>query len=689
MKRSLLLTPCLLALASSAGLAQDVRIGGVRYERMETREQTREAMIARLMPWRVEWGEWYLLSPFPYAGHNRDDLKTPHAPEEELANMGANEAGPGLERTWEGRDGNPQRWRPLGRIDNRRVDLKVHEDEALNNNGTCYLYGTVRADAAQSIELTMGSDDGLRLWLNGALIHSKDVPRGLDPNADRLSFDLQEGVNHVLAKVSQGGGGWDFQINTRKELDPVIDAQLQYVLDQDFPPSRTRQYWNVLSLPIPQNRVVEVGGMDFLGDGRPVVSTRRGDVLIVEGAYAIPPDRLRLRPFAEGLHEPLGLAVRQDADGEALYAVQRGELTRMLDLDGDDRADLYEAFSTGWGVSGNYHEFSFGPKFDAEGNAWVSLNVGFCGSLGKSVTAYRGWALKITPTGEVIPVASGLRSPNGLGANAAGEFFYVDNQGDYVATNRLSHLAQDSWHGHPASLRWREDGGEPEPPRQAASVWFPYRKMGQSAADVTLDDTGGRFGPFAGQLFVGDQFSASVMRVDLELVEGHWQGACFPFLERLDCGVNRIEFAPDGSMFVGQTDRGWGSIGRRRYGLQRVVWGGEMPFEIQSMRATEDGFELSFTRAIDAASAADPANWRMTSYRYPYHAAYGAPETDTQPATLTPTVLDDTRVRLVVDGLRADHVHELHADGVRAANGEALLHPEAYYTLVNIPGDAR
>ena len=44
-----------------------------------------------------------------------------------------------------------------------------------------------------------------------------------------------------------------------------------------------------------------------------------------------------------------------------------------------------------------------------------------------------------------------------MGMNADGEMFYVDNQGDYVATNRLSHLKPGSWHGHPASLRWRED----------------------------------------------------------------------------------------------------------------------------------------------------------------------------------------------------------------------------------------
>ncbi len=107
------------------------------------------------------------------------------------------------------------------------------------------------------------------------------------------------------------------------------------------------------------------------------------------------------------------------------------------------------------------------------------------------------------------------------------------------------------------------------------------------------------------------------------------------------------------------------------------------------MRAREDGFELEFTREVDVALASDPGSYRMTSYRYPYHAAYGAPETDTERLELVPTVIDATHVRLAVDGLRVDHVHELHADGLRAADGEELLHTRAYYTLVNIPGAAR
>lgn len=663
-------------------------VGDVPYEKLETRRATREAVLQALDPNPIRWGAWHQLSPFPYAGHGRGDLKTPHAPEAELARMRAGEA-PDLEAVYEGKNGVEARWQPIGHRAGKRIDLHRGDDRALNDLVAGYLYTTIEAPSARRVEYELGSDDGLRLWLNGELLLDKDVPRSLDPHADRVAFDLAEGTNDVLIKVVDGQGGWEFQILTEVPLDPRVEAQLEFLLDRDFPPSRAHEYYRPLTVPIPDELVVEVGGLDVLPDGRPAVCTRRGDVFLVEGAYDEPPLDARFLRYAEGLHEPLGLEGRQEDDGLALYTVQRAELTRLIDTDGDGRADLYETVCDDWGISGNYHEFAFGPRFDREGNAWVTLNVGFCGSLGKATVPYRGWALKVTPEGEMVPVCSGLRSPNGLGMWKDGEMFYVDNQGDYVATNRLSHLRQDAFIGHPAGLRWREDaedlqGHTPEP--QPPAVWFPYRKMGQSAADVVLDTTGGAFGPFAEQLFVGDQMMCSVMRVDLEEVNGHYQGACFPFIDGLDSGVNRMAFAPDGSMFVGQTDRGWGSTGDRSWGLQRIVWSGETPFEILHMRAESDGFELEFTADVDPETAGDAASYGVTTYTYAYHADYGAPEADKREAQVLSAVVTGPRsVRLALSAMRANHVHELLADGVRDAAGEPLLHAQAYYTLVEVP----
>lgn len=691
-----------------SSLHAQVDFSPFEYKRLGTRRDTEQRMIDVIQQRpEMQWGPWHLLSPFP--GNDKGTLATPHSPEAELEAMHAGGPGPNLAAVHTGRNNLNIKWTNIGHGENRKIDLRVHEDNRLNDFGTAYLYRTVTVTKRVELPVTMGSDDGLRFWLNGRLLIDADVPRGLDPYAHRLTLVFEPGVNHLLAKVTQGRGGWDYQLNTTVPIDSRLDAMLQYQLSLDFP-TREDAHYAAMTIPAPRDIVLEVGGMDVLPDGRPIVCTRRGEVWIIAGADEPLPFSPSYTLFASGLHEPLGLAVRRERrDGRevtAVYCVQRAELTRMIDLTGDDRADVYETVCDAWGVSGNYHEFAFGPKFDSNGDAWVTLNVGFCGSLGKSVAPYRGWAVRITPAGQMIPVCDGLRSPNGIGVWHDGAVFYLDNQGDYVGTNRLSWLAPGSWAGHPASLRWREGWtrNSPTPPRMPATIWFPYKKMGQSSADFAIDDTGGKFGPFSGQVFVGDQTLASVMRVTIEKIDLEdgsiiYQGACYPFREGLDCGVNRLVFDGRGRMYVGQTDRGWGSVGRRRHGVQRIDFTGVIPFEVLEMRAAPDGFVLEFTKDIDAASAGDLASYRMVSYTYEYHAEYGSDEMDTKDVEIVRAdVLGPRTVKLSLaelrhgagpDGKGEGYVHELHLPGMKAADGESLVHPRAYYTLQALPRETR
>ena len=135
---------------------------------------------------------------------------------------------------------------------------------------------------------------------------------------------------------------------------------------------KEEDYYKIITIPTPEGILLEVGGVATLPDGRIAVSTRRGDVWIIENPsmenYGTPAFTL----FATGLHEPLGMLYH---DG-ALYAAQRSELTKLIDKDGDDKADVYETVCA-WQVSGYYHEYSFGPKLASDGSFFVSGNVAF------------------------------------------------------------------------------------------------------------------------------------------------------------------------------------------------------------------------------------------------------------------------------------------------------------------------
>jgi hypothetical protein len=174
--------------------------------------------------------------------------------------------------------------------------------------------------------------------------------------------------------------------------------------------------------------------------------------------------------------------------------------------------------------------------------------------------------------------------------------------------------------------------------------------------------------------------------VFLEKIDGQYQGACFPFLSGFPAAVLRLHFAPDGSLFVGMSNRGWSSLGNRSYGLERVRYNQKTPFALKEMRAKPDGFELVFTQPIKPDSVT-PDSLQMSSFTYQYSPKYGGSEINTATVPIlseTPSK-DGLSVYLKCEKLRKGYVHELHASGVRSKTGKPLLHPEAFYTLNRIP----
>lgn len=465
------------------------------------------------------------------------------------------------------------------------------------------------------------------------------------------------------------------------------------------------EYYQILRYDIPFGEMIESGAIEVLPDNKVAVGTRRGEVWMIDNAFTKDPKEAKFSRFAHGLHEVLGLAWHKDG---WLYVTQRGDLSRIKDTDNDGKADLFEVVSDGWDINGDYHEYAFGSRFDKEGNIWITLCL--TGSF-SSNSKFRGWAGKVTPEGKWVPTTSGVRSPGGIGFNAEGDVFYTDNQGPWNGTCGLKQVANGAFVGHPDGFKWYPDAMKlnptltkiPERPKDKSRfhieakripefippvILFPYNKMGQSASGLDVDLSGGKFGPFQKQLFVNDQTHSTVMRVFLEkAANGRYQGALFPFRAGFGSGNVPMRFAPDGSLLVGGTNRGWGSRGNKQGAIERLVWTGKVPFEIHEMRAKPDGFELTFTEEIDTASASDVKSYTMQTYTYLFQGAYGSPEVDHTKPTITKVEVgkDKKSVRLYVDGLQEGHVHELHAPGVRSAADMSLLHKEAYYTLNYIP----
>ena len=479
-------------------------------------------------------------------------------------------------------------------------------------------------------------------------------------------------------------------------------AVFGHVQAEDLPPispvhEREAEFYKLVDLPIPETINLEASSILPLADKQLAIGTRRGDIYFVAGLRDKVVDP-QYKLFATGLHEILGM---DQKDGD-FYVTQQGEVTRIQDIGGDDCADSFTTVSDGWGF-GAEHEFTFGSRFDREGFIWT---VHCLSGSYTSDHKFRGWCLRISPDGRSIPTCSGIRSPGGIGMNSAGDMFYTENQGPWNGACSLKHLKPGHFMGHPISFKWYPQapnmGAAPQEPNGGRehrqhieaqripelvppAVVFPYKKMGQSASAISLDQSDGRFGPFAGQLFVADYTLSLLMRVDLEFVDGVYQGACFPFREGFHTGLLGATFTEEGYYFAGGSSRaGWPTRGVQPYSLQRLEWTGKLPFEIREMKIRPDGFELIFTKPVDPKTAT-ASSFNLRTYTHIYQPGYGSPEVDQTFPKILLVEVDGSRVRLKTSDLQIGHVHELTSAGVRSLESESLLHDVAYYTLNRLP----
>ena len=460
---------------------------------------------------------------------------------------------------------------------------------------------------------------------------------------------------------------------------------------------REREFYPIINIPIPKDLVIEAGAFCPLPDGRLAVGTRHGEIYIISGLDEKKPNP-KYHLYATGLDEIFGLAYK---DG-AFYVTQSCELTRVTDTKKDGKANRFECISDAWGYA-NYHEYAFGTKFDPEGNLHVALGLS---NSYDSYALFRGFVMQVSKDGKTKAIASGLRSPGGIGPNEHGALFYIESQGPWNCSCSLKAVTPGSFMGHPASFNWYkyapEMGPVPTMPKSGSrivtekervkeltpyAVVFPYIRMGRSITGFVVDRTKGKFGPFEDQLFIGDYTQSILMRATTEKVNGVWQGACYPFREGLSTGILNVEFTQGGNLMCGGTNRGWPVRGMKPFGLERLDWSGKMPFEIQRITIEPNGFKIAFTKPVDAATGGDPKAYKLGTFTHPYHGGYGGPEIEkTTPEVKAVTLsADGLSATITLENWNRGHVYEFDLGAMRSRDKDELLHRNAYYTVNEIP----
>ena len=83
-------------------------------------------------------------------------------------------------------------------------------------------YGVVTLvadEAMEGVSLLFGSDDSIKVWLNGKVVHTNAVNRGRSRWQDEITVDLKRGNNLLMVKVSDAGGGWGVHVGIRTSIE--------------------------------------------------------------------------------------------------------------------------------------------------------------------------------------------------------------------------------------------------------------------------------------------------------------------------------------------------------------------------------------------------------------------------------------------------------------------------------------
>ncbi|MFL6619990.1 MAG: hypothetical protein ACJ8MH_15410 [Povalibacter sp.] len=455
-----------------------------------------------------------------------------------------------------------------------------------------------------------------------------------------------------------------------------------------------------------RDQLFEALGLSLTKDDTLVVATRTAGIWrLVKGEW---------RLFAEGLFDSLGV-VAEDAKGLTVVAGQKAELTRISDTNGDGIADKYETLFDAHSFHSNYHSYMHGPVRTADGSYYFTINLshdgtdGFYTAGGKVMGTwggFDGWAVRVDPSGKFELFANGLRSPASLGVSPDGRVWYTDNQGDFVGTSKMYELKKDKFYGHPAGLvdlpgmtpdspeiQWTQVLGRKEQP----AILFPHNRVANSPGNPAWI-TQANFGPFAGQILMGDQTQSNLLRVVMQKVDGIEEGSVMPFFEGLESGVMRPVFLRDGSLLLGQTGRGWQAKGGKVASLQHVRWDGKtVAPQIVAMLATPTGFRIDLTQplASNVTEESLRAAFALESWTYRDAPNYGSDELDLHAEDVTALTVSPDRksVSIVLGSLEQKKVHpqqtprvyhaKLGAQTLFQSNAPAQLN--AYYTLRNFP----
>lgn len=348
-----------------------------------------------------------------------------------------------------------------------------------------------------------------------------------------------------------------------------------------------------------------LAGLDFLPDGRVACCTAHGDVWLVRFDDDL--KKVEWQRFATGLYQPLGLKV---VDGKVIV-IERGQLTRLHDQNGDGEADWHENLADQWYTAGGEHSYDACLEMDPQGNFYFHKG-------GDLETPTGGCLLKVSPDGKKVETfCTGFRHPVGLGCGPTGILTGADQEGNWMPATRIDEYRRGGFYGDMRTHHRKVPPKTFDPPL----CWLPREVDNSAGGQVWLPD--GRFGPLGGHLLHLSYGRCKALLLLRHEEAGQVQGGAYDLNLKFLSGVMRGRFNPkDGCLYVcGMT--GWQTGAAEDGCLQRVRYTGK-PITLPTKLAAKKGrLELTFNEPVDPASVVIK-NFDLERWNYRWSGDYGS-----------------------------------------------------------------
>jgi hypothetical protein len=350
-----------------------------------------------------------------------------------------------------------------------------------------------------------------------------------------------------------------------------------------------------------------ITALDFLPSGDIALCTCHGDVWIVKGVDQ-KLEKLTWKRFATGLYQPLGLKV---VDGKVIV-LERGQLTRLHDLNGDGEADFYECFNNDWHTGSGQHSYDTCLETDPQGNFYFF-------KTGDTNTPTGGCLMRVTADGKKASIfATGFRHPIGLGMSPSGVLSGADQEGNWMPATRIDLYQQDGFYGDMRAHHRVKPPTIYDPPL----LWLPREIDNSAGGQVWAPE--GKFGPLSGKMLHLSFGRCKMFLVLPQEVGDVRQGGAVDLGLVFLSGVKSGRFRPQDDQLYVVGLKGWQTAARRDGCLQRVRYTGK-PFNLPvALSVHADGVRLTFNRPLDAKAAADLDRYRVEQWNYLWSGEYGS-----------------------------------------------------------------